>query len=229
MKIDNREQIKELLLSDFEKYHYEYIFYVVQVLLRKKDGCDKDNYPVYQKIIDKPEKIDHILDDAVYYAEKYNGRVYITISPKIKSRVALKIAKKFIDYIDDPNFNHDKSFESIIYSTSMLSGNSIQPRIIFDFDYCDINDDILKFFNEINLKYQNNFIYLQTVSGFHVICDMTLDYMNDEFINLIPENIKTLIKDIYVKNNNKAAVNFKQAFRDMMHKESGNALVYYKK
>lgn len=231
--IDNRNAIRGILNKDFEycTNEHNHIFYVVQVLLRKKDGCEKDNYPVYQKIIDTPEKIDKIFNDAVYYAEKYNGRVYLTVSPKIKEKVSLRLAKAFIDYSD----NCDKSPEAILYSTATMSGNSCCPRIIFDFDGVDrdkngIGTCINNFFGSLQQKYGIDYFSLPTINGFHVIADLIIDYTSDEVVDLMTDEFKQLIKDVYYFNNDvNTPKHFKTMLKDMLHKESGNILVYFKK
>lgn len=229
--VDNRDIIKGIIIKDFDCYQqsYQHIFYVVQVILRKKDGCEKDNYPVYQKIIDTPDKIDKVFNDAIYYAEKYNGRVYITASPKIKEKVSLKLAKAFIDYSD----NCEKSPESILYSISMMSGNSCKPRIIFDFDGCEYKNHckiIYDFFEKLLCKHGVESYCIPTVNGFHIISDLIIDYTSDDVIEYMSDEFKQIVKDVYAYNNVSKCSNihFKTMLKDMLHKESGNILVYYK-
>ena len=222
--VDNREIIKRMIIRDFEQYQNDeqHIFYIVQVLCRKKDGCEKDNYPVYQKTIDNIDKIDKIFDEAIIKAHEYNARVYITVSPKVKEKTYIKIANVFLEQLLKNQY--DKSIESIVYGASMMSGNSCCKRIIFDFDGYNIDDIVLEFFEAIGQPY----FHINTVNGFHIITEMTRDFMGDDIFDLMGPYIKELIKNVYYYNNGKHAVNIKQAFKDMMHKESGNILVYYK-
>lgn len=240
--IDNRDKIKSILVDDFfnANERHEYIFYVVQVLLRKKDGNELDNFPVFQKTINSADQIDKIFDAAIDVANKHNGRVYISISPKNKEKASLKFANKLIE-MNINNAIDTKSLEAVMYSCLTQQGLSSTPRMILDFDVSMYNDngnysdDYNIIINVLNDFHKNNheFKYhiIPTIYGFHVLTDIR--YMNlllDNFNQHTDENFRKIIKRTYMINNhidilpNKL---FKGIISDMIHKESANTLVYY--
>lgn len=237
MEINNKDRIFLFINDDFTKFTKDdqHIMYVVQVLLRKKDGHERDNIPVYQKSINKISDYDRIIDNAISVAKEKNGRVYITVSPKNKETVLLKLAQECIN-LNVNNSIQNKSIESVLYSVATKSGLSPNPRMIFDFDVKDENKIkcVLDFFDLLSQKYQlNDIYYLPTVSGFHICCPLKFDYMQDNIIDMMSDEFKDIVKISYMNDNHLAEIpkgtHFKRMFANLMHKESGNALVYYNK
>lgn len=234
MVIDNRNRILNILKNDFVKYttDNQHIMYAVQVLLRKKDGCELDNYPVYQKSINKIEDCEKIFDQAIKIAKEKNGRVYINASPKIKENISLCIAKELIDK-NLQNSIQEKSFESIIYSVATRSGNTPCSRVIFDFDIPNVTGDqlvcIVTFFSHLSVT---NPYWYKTPNGLHVVCDMNIDFLDpNNFDRHMTDKFKECIIESYCNDNHldapRVGTQLKTMYKNLMHKDSGNMLLYY--
>lgn len=236
MEINNRNIIFEIIKNDFETLtkDNQHLLYVVQVLLRKKDGHEKDNIAVYQKSINRIDDYDRVIDTAIKIANEKNGRVYITVSPKNKEAILLRFAQECI-MLNVNNSIQNKSIESVIYSVATRSGVSPMPRMIFDFDVIDGEsvNCVKTFFDNIFKDTEHKATYLPTVSEFHIICPLNFDYMNDNIINMMDDKFKDIVKNSYMSDNHLNEIpkgtQFKRMFANLMHKELGNTLVYYNK
>lgn len=230
--VDNRKEIKKFIEEFFSIAKYSakphHPLFVVQCLQRKKDGCEFDNKPVYQRTIDRVDKIDTILDKAVEVAEKYNARVYINTSPKEMTKVALRCAQDMINV--NLNNGTTKSLESIMYSSILKSGCSMFAYHIFDIDTNDEND-LKIFMNWVDDNFlEDDYLLLPTISGYHFIVPAD-DYTTDTWLDTLNNDMKDLITRIYMTNNHldeKPNKHIKTMLSNIIHKESGNTLVYYK-
>ena len=124
MEINNKDKIFNIIEKDFKTFttNDTHLMYIVQVLLRKKDGNSQDCV-IYQKSINKIDDYDRIVNEAIKIANNKNGRVYITISPKHKESILLKIAQECIN-LNINNSIQNKSIESVIYGVAMASKQS---------------------------------------------------------------------------------------------------------
>lgn len=234
-KIDNAKIILEMMKNDFNKHPN--CVYLVQCLCRKKDGHENDNVPVFQHTIDNFDKAERVLNRAAQIAEEKNARVYIAITPKDKNACLLKLAQEAIN-LNVNNCIGKRSLEGVLYSVIAKCGISPHARVLFDFDIPYNSDDaneIIKCFNMINMSFRKgyfgDYVITETPNGFHIIMD-DYKYVCDEIIdNYLSEKAKSLILQNYATNNHKnyddvKDMNFKQAFANIIHRESAGTLVY---
>lgn len=234
-KVNNIDKIVELMNNDYEK-NPNCIFFV-QCLQRKKDGNENENKPVYQYTIDKPEKIERILNRAVAIAEDKNARVYVGIAPKDKNTLLLKLAQSCIDatLIEDMN---KKSLEHILYGAVARHTISSNPRYLFDFDVeldSEEGQMMVNFFNKIftfvpELKDKKYYIF-ETPNGFHIVCD-SYNYLSDAIVSFVGKEEKEFLVKNFASNRHKTIeeakkANVKQLLSSIIHKESAGTVVYY--
>lgn len=226
--VDNRELIKRIIEADCKWLESdEKPVYVIQCLQRKKDGCEFDNRPIYQHTLDRLDKIDKYFDIAVAKAIEYNARVYINVSPKDMQKVSLRAAQEFINI--NLNGEINKSLESLLYSSLLKSGCSLIKKHIFDLDVeTEVELNTIK--EWANNALNGNYEIIPTISGYHMLVEAD-DYCKDYYLDTMSPAMKMLVIKIYMTNNHLTEIpnkHFKTMWNNLIHKESGNTLVYYK-
>ena len=235
-EINNSNIIRKIIKSDFDKFQNDtqHIFYILKVMLRSKDGAADTDTIIYTRTINTIYEYDKYVKKAIELAEKTNGRVYLSISPKNKELALLKVAQEFIK-INVEHLIFEKPIENIVYDVSSRSGLSVEPRVIFDFDINDNNDidTVIKFFNNLKDKYNLNYYHFtKTVNGFHIISDLSFDFFKDEVLSLIDDKLKDILKRSFLEDNHLTElptnIRTRRLLSNTMHKDSGNALIFYK-
>lgn len=179
MKVDNFDKIKQLL-------HFEDKddFYFLQIIQRKKDGCnvnDSGNNG-YRKVktyyISSIEELERRREKIIELCENNNARAYIHLNVRSAREVALNAAKTYIDLVREDRCN--QGYRVYDHACGVSPKMGVKKKWIIDVDDLT-NEQVEEICNRIcrcrsaykseygDNFYENIIARVQTAHGEHII------------------------------------------------------------
>ena len=179
MIIDNFEQIKRLM-----KFEDKDDFYFLQIIQRKKDGCNvyDSGSNGYRRVktyyITSIEDLEKRKDKIIELCKSNNARAYIHLNVRSAKEVALNAAKAYIDLVREDRCNQGYRIYDHVCGVTPKMG--VKKKWIVDVDTKDIDkvkrlcDAICKcrsayHWNAVNDTYDNIIDKIPTPHGVHII------------------------------------------------------------
>lgn len=178
MTTDNFEQIRDMLtFTDKDD------FYFLQIIQRKKDGCDvKSANNGYRTIktyyIRSREDFDRRRDAIIQLCEQNNARAYINLNVRSAREVALTAAKAYIDLVREDRC--EQGHRVYDHACGVTPKMGVKKKWIVDID--DLTPEQIdivcekickcrsgRHYNAINDVYDNIIAQIPTAHGVHII------------------------------------------------------------
>lgn len=195
--VDNFEQIRKLL-----KFEDKDDFYFLQIIQRKKDGCDvpsaNNGYRTIKTYyIRSLEDFDRRKDAIVQLCDQNKARAYINLNVRSAREVALTAAKAYIDLVREDRceqghrvYDHvcgttpkAKNKKRWIVDVDDLSNQQVD-KIIDVINHCRSKKKVvdMRFLEKLTEDLYDNFISkIPTVHGVHLItCGFDLNQFKDK-------------------------------------------------
>jgi len=175
MATNNFAQIRTLL-----SFPDKHAFYFLQLIKRKKDNPDlgKDMRIISEHFIYSLDQYDRMEAEIISKCDHENARAYLRVNRRDAKKLAIKAARKILDYIDEGNYNSAKSAYASV--TGKYHADPDKKWIVdLDDDKipegCDKNDwiqDVTSFVESLikETNRDSTILTLPTKNGTHLIC-----------------------------------------------------------
>ncbi len=153
-------------------------FYHVQVIQRKKDGCDvgKSSAILKTYCVHSTDDLLSKYDEIKKLCEAFNARAYIQVNKRNHSNVGYAVMSNIIKQISNGHFNHNGVFDS-----ACMSAPSKEKRWLLDVDFDGVIDE-----NEVDsiIAYVGDKLLaaIPTKNGYHLITNKFNSLEFDRFV-----------------------------------------------
>lgn len=170
MKIDNFENIKEMI--NFDKEDEKFFF--VQLIRRQKDHKNETKKikegPIITYYIRSRDELDSLKEEIIFQCEHYGARAYCNMQPKLFEDLRNELLTKLVLRVKNKSVCNPRKD---LYSAAGLI-KSHEPLWIIDVDDISMRDEVITYVKQLYSeahKEESNIKILPTPNGLHLIAE----------------------------------------------------------